>query len=491
MSCRLSKERRMKQTNLLKIEKWFLFFLPGLLGLLGLFAVAGETFANSLFSCVTMYVLNYTSSPPNILVELARWTAPLSTASGILLAVSAVRERVRNYLRYRSGKGVAVYGPKEDKAELLKQLGKYGIDGEKGFVRAQRYILLDDESQNFRFYNLHREALQGASVYIKCRSIQAQCVSPASLNLFCPEETAARLFWKRRPLFELSRRHGHRMQIVFLGFGKLGEELLTYALQDNIFSPDQRFEYHIFGNGVRFTAMHTQLSSISDTIVFHSEPWYESIPLLEQAQTVIVLTQEEQLLLLHELLLTTSCRMIDVFAVDEGTLGLLDEQDRLALFAWKRESLELGHIFSDALILLAKQINLHYANLYGGASESSRDLETEWQKLDAFTRYSNISAADYHEIRLKMLAAIGQPVDIAHISPDTLELLAELEHIRWSRYHYLNNWRYGIPEDGRRKDKGMRIHADLLPYRELSDSEREKDRKSVRQMLKVAIKSSV
>lgn len=47
------------------------------------------------------------------------------------------------------------------------------------------------------------------------------------------------------------------MQIVFLDFGKLGEELLTYALQDNIFSPDQQFEYHIFGDGTRFTAMHT------------------------------------------------------------------------------------------------------------------------------------------------------------------------------------------------------------------------------------------
>lgn len=138
-----------------------------------------------------MYVLNYTSSPPNILVELARWTAPLSTASGVLLAFSAARERVRNYFRYHSGKGVAVYGPEEDKAELLKQLGKHGIDGRNGLARAQRYILLDDENQNFRFYNRHREALQGASVHIKCRSIQAQCVSSSSLKLFCPEETAA------------------------------------------------------------------------------------------------------------------------------------------------------------------------------------------------------------------------------------------------------------------------------------------------------------
>ena len=33
------------------------------------------------------------------------------------------------------------------------------------------------------------------------------------------------------------------MRIVFLGFGVLGEELLSCALQDNIFHPDQKIEY--------------------------------------------------------------------------------------------------------------------------------------------------------------------------------------------------------------------------------------------------------
>lgn len=63
------------------------------------------------------------------------------------------------------------------------------------------------------------------------------------LRLFCPEETAARLYWRRNCLYETSCVQGHHLQIVFLGFGLLGEKLLEYALQDNIFDTKQRIEY--------------------------------------------------------------------------------------------------------------------------------------------------------------------------------------------------------------------------------------------------------
>ena len=66
------------------------------------------------------------------------------------------------------------------------------------------------------------------------------------------------------------------------------------------------------------------------------------------------------------------------------------------------------------------------------------------------------------------------------LSANALELHAELEHIRWCRYHYLNNWTYGIPSNGKNKDKTLRIHKDLVPYQTLTDSEKEKDRENVR-----------
>ena len=115
--------------------------------------------------------------------------------------------------------------------------------------------------------------------------------------------------------------------------------------------------------------------------------------------------------------------------------------------------------------------------------ESADAKDEEWRKLDSFSRSSNVSAADYHEVRLLMLKEQGQSA--GQITPDLLEKLSELEHIRWCRFHYLNNWKYGEPESGRAKDAARHIHRDLIPYGELSESEKEKDRSSVRLLLSI------
>ena len=84
-----------------------------------------------------------------------------------------------------------------------------------------------------------------------------------------------------------------------------------------------------------------------------------------------------------------------------------------------------------------------------------------------------------------MLEAMGEPADPERLSPDRLELLSELEHIRWCRYHYLNNWQYGIPENGKSKDPVRRLHRDLVPYGQLTEEEKEKDRENIRILLSV------
>ena len=147
--------------------------------------------------------------------------------------------------------------------------------------------------------------------------------------------------------------------------------------------------------------------------------------------------------------------------------------------------MDLSLLLEDTMYLRAKRINLRYAHLYQGTEETEKNMETEWNKLDTFTRYSNISAADYHEMRLMMLKAQGLPDRTEELTPETMELLAELEHIRWCRYHYLNNWRCGQPDNGKNKDPEQRIHTLLYPYGELPEAEKEKDRENIRVLLSV------
>ena len=72
-----------------------------------------------------------------------------------------------------------------------------------------------------------------------------------------------------------------------------------------------------------------------------------------------------------------------------------------------------------------------------------------------------------------MMKIDGWSMDAAGLSQKQMELLDELEHIRWCRYHQFHNWRMGIPENGARKDATLRIHKDLIPYDELMKEEKD------------------
>lgn len=462
--------------------KALVFCGPVVFCVIGFSLLEGEPLINALFNCVSMFVLNYSDPPANLFVELARWTAPLATAGGVFLAVSALRERARNALRYRRGASVAVYGSQAAKEALLSQLGARGIEGKDELVAAHRYILLGEEEENFEFYYRNRAALKGRTVCLQSRAAPSQAAADPGLRLFCPEETAARLFWKQQPLFPAVQQNPG-LKIVFIGFGALGEQLLYYGLLDNIFRPDQRLEYHIFGDGGRFSAVHTQLDQLEDKIFFHPEPWYDCLDLVEEAQMVAVLQQQNQLALLRDLLLACRRPLFHVFAASNAA-QLLDGQNRLFLFDWQNQARQAEHILGDALFDRAQRVNLRYASLYGGVAETEENKIAEWNKLDSFTRYSNVSAADYHEIRLQMLSALGLSRQPETWPAETMELFAQLEHIRWQRYHYLHNWRYGQPEKGS-KDPVRRIHVNLLPYDQLSEADKEKDRDNIRLLLSI------
>lgn len=466
-------------------RKILLFCFPLACGLIGLAVVAGEPLLDSLYRCIGMYLLDYGDTPPNLWVEIARWTAPLATASWVVLAFGALRRVLCGWLRYLRADSVAVYGQGPAVALLLDQLGNRGVAGGQSLLPAHRYILVGPEEKNLSFYREHQRELADKPVYLQSHSLSPLASNHPLLKFFCPEANAARLFWQKRGLYQISCRKKHQLQIVLLGFGRLGEELLLRGLQVNIFAPDQCIQYHIFGGGERFEAIHTGIARIEDPVVFHREPWYTRLDLVEQADLLLVLEQEDQPHLLEDLLLATTRQTVDVFAGDALASTPLEQNPRLHIFPWEQRAYTPEILLDDLLLARAKAINLRYSHLYGKVAETAENRETEWARLDPFTRESNISAADYHQVRLEMLAALGLPASAQALPGQTLELLAELEHIRWCRYHYLHNWVWGQPEDGKRKDPVRRIHADLVPYGHLTEAEKEKDRENIRILLSV------
>lgn len=455
-----------------KLRVLLLFGIPFLLGTGG-FLAAEENLLQAMFQSVQLFLFEFGDPPANLAVEAARWLAPAATASGVILAMRAARKRILDYILYCKGNSVAVYGPEPEKSKMLMHLNGVGIDGGLSFVPAHRYILLGDESENLQFYDQNRQQLQNRMVYMKCSSVPAQASASSHLKLFCAEEIAARLYWNRHCLYKDSRAANHRIEVVLIGFGKLGEEVLLSALQSNVFDPAQQITYHIFGDGAAFKGVHPCLHRVNASVHFHSEPWYEQSELLERAARVVVLEQNEQLSLLRSLLLALKRNCFHVFAAKSYATEILADRDRLLVFQWEALAVLPEHILEDVLIDRAKRINMRYVKKYdvsGAFEENEANKHAEWDKLSAFHRYSNIRAADYHEIQKQILEIEGVTTEYENIPEAWKQHLSVLEHISWCNYYYLNNWEYG-----EKKDDDLRTHPDLIAYDVLSNQEKNKD----------------
>ena len=475
-----------------------LFIIPFALGVTGLAVLDRQPLLDSLYMSLSMFFLNYADSPPNILVETARWLAPLATATGIFIIFDKLRTALKNRMRYAKGDSTAVYGPDDLKFRILSELKGRGIDGGSEPVRASKHILLWDEDQNLAFLQNHTEEMKDESVYIRCSSLPTQACAGENTHIFCPEETAARSFWKSSGIYKLAKENGNVLRIMIIGSGRLCGEVLKYALLNNIFSPDQHIEYHVFGSSDSFFMLHRNLDKISDPVFFHKEGWYDSISLFEDSDMIIITEQDGTLRIANELLFTLGDRALTIFSSDERTAMILDAYKNVSIFDWEGVAYSYENITRDTLFRDAKKVNLRYAHLYEGVPETEGELEERWKKLDTFTRYSNVSTADYNDVRKMMLkdiltgispSKIPADTDPAEIfdslDPDTIMRFSELEHIRWCRYHYLNNWTYGIPENGKNKDPEKRIHRDLIPFEELSYEEKMKDAETIRTLLGV------
>ena len=71
---------------------------------------------------------------------------------------------------------------------------------------------------------------------------------------------------------------------------------------------------------------------------------------------------------------------------------------------------------------------------------------------------------------------LGRHTQELDLSDDEIEELARFEHDRWSSDLQRDGWRY---TDGS-KDPDRKLHPLLVPWEELSEEDREKDRDTIR-----------
>jgi hypothetical protein len=125
--------------------------------------------------------------------------------------------------------------------------------------------------------------------------------------------------------------------------------------------------------------------------------------------------------------------------------------------------------------ILPRAVHEHYLETMRrtGASEGT---PVPWDELPENMRYANRASADHMAVKLAAIgchAIAGSAPPFAFTDAE-IDVLARMEHRRWSGERLLRGWRPG------ERDNDRRLHPDLKPYEELDEREQEKDRDAVR-----------
>lgn len=388
------------------------------------------------------------------LLQLARFLALAATFSILVNAFNKMNGII-NWIKLFNHNSTVVYGESGYADHLYKQLDRrLRIRGEENtFVNnASRYMLMfSSDAKNLDFYNRNYEKLKDKNVYIMLDNISRQNIENRLITVFSIAENCARQFWQNEPVEKSEK-------IAIIGFGNIGKSILLYGLQVNLIDPGQHFEYHIYGDGTEFRREHTELAQMTpDDIIFHDDGAYEYAEIMDFDRIIICGDMRDSGIVTASSLIAAAPvkGRIYLYAPNGDIVTNLFGSDRITCFGTAEEIASIDIVFNEKLMEDARRQHEYYYEKYGG---------TPWEKLDCFKRYSNVSSSDYMNM-IKRLIERGVSAD----------RLAELEHIRWCRYHYIHNWKYDAVTDN-----AARTHNCLIPFNELSEEEKAKDVEAIK-----------
>ena len=320
---------------------------------------------------------------------------------------------------------------------------------------------------------------------------------PSSLILFNPYISCASLYWSKYPV----RLSGET--IVLIGSGKYADAILEQALVVNVLAPNQQIRYIVYGDFEQFRLNHPCLSQIcncsdqlpapgqkdprGDTLVFSSAPWNEDHGVLKTADRIILCFDDEEETLstfftLHKYVPTTATIYARLSQDADGAPIRFGNSSQQGVpdDALPQETKESLIRFGNPEELLTPEIVLHrhldkWARTMHEIYLTSSGLTSpRWEELDAFKRRSNCASADH--ILVKMRILLGEETLEAAFEqwqkewPEKKAFFREIEHERWMRFHFMNNWQYN-----KVRNDAKRLHSSLLPFDSLDEKEQSKD----------------
>lgn len=195
-----------------------------------------------------------------------------------------------------------------------------------------------------------------------------------------------------------------------------------------------------------------------------------------------------------------------LFGLDLPLFLVSSRRDRLRLlFEGRNEKPRLGVFgISDPASELANQADptqemiaqaLHQIYLDGQTKNREKNpgentpigpAEVPWARLPEEYRTDNRNNAGHWEYKLRTIGRElvsekdNDPRPTADLTDAEIEILSMLEHQRWNANKWLQGWKWGPA-----RDNNQRLHQDLIPYTELSEETKEKDRQTIRALIQL------
>ncbi|MGZ8563879.1 MAG: RyR domain-containing protein, partial [Candidatus Limnocylindria bacterium] len=197
---------------------------------------------------------------------------------------------------------------------------------------------------------------------------------------------------------------------------------------------------------------------------------------------------------LRSLLAGRPTRIVAVIAHRAGLALLLDGAPQaaggpsVATFGLLDEACQPDLLLAGTTELLARALHQVYldstgaADVTGGAVAQDTAAERRaWAELPEHLRESNRDQAAHVAVKLAAIGDVIGPLvdwDRAQLafSPEEVEIMARLEHERWTAERRAAGWRPGL------RDSELRTTPFLVPWDELSEELRDRDRVFIRQL---------